>query len=339
MDRCGACHPPAIGKPQPPELAALRNTVSAVFSHAKHAARGGAGKECTTCHAAIRTTDDSELPRPTVNDCGAAACHDGKAAFATITACVRCHEHPPSDKFEVARPELRFRHDGPHERVLATTACASCHALDPRGAGPRRAADRDPVPRGDVAVAGHAACAGCHADDFGRRAPKICGACHTATEPWRHLAADRGLPDTTEFGATLDHRNHGGACTTCHRLDTRTTQLRMPRGHAACTGATCHALTGGPLPQLTACTSCHRLGRDAERVAKRASDPWSVRAEFDHAHHREPGCTSCHTDVATDSVVALPTPAKSTCTPCHDGRTAFSVTGTACARCHGGGAR
>src|SRR5262249_8420858 len=33
MDRCAGCPPPAIGKPQPPELAALRNTVTTAFSH------------------------------------------------------------------------------------------------------------------------------------------------------------------------------------------------------------------------------------------------------------------------------------------------------------------
>ena len=54
-------------------------------------------------------------------------------------------------------------------------------------------------------VAGHTACAGCHADDFGARWPKKCGACHNATEPWRALIADRPLPERTEFGATLDH--------------------------------------------------------------------------------------------------------------------------------------
>ncbi len=334
MDKCAGCHPPAIGKPQPPELAALRDTVTAVFSHAKHAARGGAGKECTTCHARIKTTDDFELPRPTVKDCGVAGCHDGRAAFGTMVACTRCHDRAP-DKFEVARPDARFRHDGPHAGLLTKTPCAGCHPLDPRG---------------DVGVASHAPCVACHADDFGARKPRICSACHSATEPWRKLAVDRSFPGTTEFGATLDHRTHlkatdNATCRTCHALATRTTQLQMPRGHVSCTGAKCHAVTGGPAPPLSACDGCHQLALDASRVAKRAADPWSVRPAFDHATHRDNGqheelaCTGCHTDLAAAGVLDLPTPKKPTCAPCHDGRVAFSLTGTTCTHCHAGKAK
>jgi len=64
MDKCGGCHPPASGKPQPPELQALHDTVASVFSHKSHTARGEAGKKCMTCHAAIAETNDTELPRP-----------------------------------------------------------------------------------------------------------------------------------------------------------------------------------------------------------------------------------------------------------------------------------
>lgn len=330
MTKCATCHPPASGKPQPPELAATHDTVTATFSHGTHAARGGAGKDCTTCHAAIRATDDSELPRPTVTDCAAAGCHDGRAAFATTASCTRCHDKPP-EKFDVARPDARYRHDSPGHAKLG--ACATCHALDARG---------EPV------VAGHAACAaaGCHADDFGARAPKICGACHTATEPWRHLVADRGYPEATEFGATLDHRAHGkAACRTCHMLDTAAAQLQMPRGHDACTTAGCHAASSGPAPRLGECAGCHALGRQAARLANRAADPWSVRGAFDHARHQqtpdrgELACTACHVDMSGATLEALATPAKATCAPCHDGRSAFSLTGTSCTRCHAGAPR
>jgi c(7)-type cytochrome triheme protein len=329
MARCESCHPPAVGRPQPPELATRQNTVTAVFSHATHAARGGAGKDCTTCHAKIRDASELqiELPRPTVTEC--ARCHDGAQAFAVTAACTRCHA-APTDKYDVARPEARFRHDTVHAALVAGEPCTTCHVLDGK--------------TGEVAVAGHAACTQCHASDFGERHPTKCGACHNATEPWRHLRADRGFPDRTEFGAMIDHAVHRGACTSCHALRTPTTQLRTPRGHAACTGGGCHAVTGGAAPALAACSGCHRLGLAAERLAERIARPWSVRLAFDHAQHARSregttlACTSCHTSLV-GPVTELAAPAKATCAGCHDGGQAFKLSGTTCRRCHAGGAK
>jgi c(7)-type cytochrome triheme protein len=313
MDDCARCHPPATGKPQPPELSVVKDSVTATFSHARHAARSAAGKDCTTCHAAIRATDDSELPRPTVREC--APCHDGKTAFATTVACTRCHDRVAAP-FAVSRPAARFEHAGPHAEVVGKTPCATCH----------------PIVGGEVRVAGHAPCAGCHAhaDDFGAREPKICGACHNATEPWRHLVADRAPPERSELGAALDHGKHLGACDRCHQLRTE----GMPHGHVACG---CHTSAGGPAPRLTACDGCHQLGLAAARLRARADDPWSVRTAFDHAAHSASACSACHTDLGKGAdLVAMPVPAKSTCAPCHDGQRAFKLTGTGCTRCHVG---
>ncbi|HEY1815827.1 MAG TPA: cytochrome c3 family protein [Kofleriaceae bacterium] len=321
MTACKSCHLAATGKPQPPELRPISNSIGAIFSHAKHAARSKEGRECTTCHASIAQTDDTELPRPTAADC--ARCHDGTRAFSTTIACTRCHAPPPANQqFEVVRPQARFSHAGPHAQLVAGTTCATCHALGKNG---------------DAQPPNHAACTtGCHThvDDFGARAPTTCGACHIGTEPWRHLLADRPPPDATELGATLDHTKHPGQCTACHVLRTSTAELQLPRSHAACTGAACHAQGSGPAPQLDACDGCHRLGRAAARIAQRAADPWSVRATFQHSAHTAAACTACHTDLHGADVVELPTPAKPTCAPCHDGRAAFSLTGTTCRKCH-----
>jgi c(7)-type cytochrome triheme protein len=326
MASCESCHPPAVGKPQPPELATVQNSVTAVFSHMTHAARGGAGKACATCHAKLRDASENqiELPRPTATEC--ASCHDGTHAFGVTTACTRCHV-APIDKFEVERPEARFRHDTVHAALVASEPCAACHVLDAK--------------TGEVAVAGHAACTQCHASDFGERKPKKCGACHNATEPWRHLRADRALPDRTEFGAMIDHGVHHGACANCHSLQTSTTQLRPPRGHGACSGRGCHAASGGALPTLAECTACHRVGLASDRLAQRIAQPWSVRLAFDHTSHVKTGdgaplaCTSCHTSLV-GPVPELATPAKATCAGCHDGGQAFKLTGTTCRRCHAG---
>jgi c(7)-type cytochrome triheme protein len=185
----------------------------------------------------------------------------------------------------------------------------------------------------------------CHAEDFGSREPRICGACHNGTEPWRALVADRGPPDSTEFGATLDHGKHPGACERCHALSTSASQLRPPRGHRACTGSGCHAVTGGPAPALGACERCHRQNLIVDRQAARLAAPWSVRRAFDHATHaRGSGgqplaCEACHVDLSGADVAALATPPKPSCAPCHDGSTAFKLTGTTCTRCHEGAPR
>lgn len=324
MAACTTCHQRATGKPEPPRLAVARDSVEATISHARHASRGAA-RDCTTCHAAIRDSDSSELPRPTVQTCAIAGCHDGRAAFATTARCTPCHAKAPA-RYQVARPDARFSHAS-HASAIAALTCTSCHRL---------------TAHGEVVVAGHAACASCHADDFAARRPRICGGCHAATEPWRPLVADRAPPARTEFGATLDHDRHPGDCARCHALRTASAQLRPPRGHAACTGAGCHAPTGGPPPTLAACTDCHRLGLVAARIAARTADPWSVRATFDHAVHQRDragaalACTSCHRALGARSIVELPAPAKATCATCHDGDAAFKLTGTTCTRCHGG---
>jgi c(7)-type cytochrome triheme protein len=325
MDQCAGCHPKASGKPQPPELRPVIDSVATAFSHGKHAARAARGRECTTCHAAIAATDDTELPRPTTATC--AACHDGKAAFATTEACNRCHPTEP-EAFKVARPQKPFTHGGHHAAVVHDAPCGSCH----------------PIVGNQVVVAGHAACARCHADDFGQRKPEICGACHNATEPWRPLTADREPAQRTELGVSLDHKKHAAACASCHSLRTETQQLRPPRGHVACATAGCHAVHGGPAPQLTACTGCHQLGLAAAREQARLAAPWSVRATFDHSAHaldrdgKPLACTACHVDLTAPGVMTLATPPKLTCAPCHDGAVAFKLTGITCKRCHPGGA-
>jgi c(7)-type cytochrome triheme protein len=326
MTACARCHAPASGAPDPPQLVMTKDieiVTKSAFSHAKHAARGGAGRQCTACHAAIAETDERQLPRPTAADCATAGCHDGAAAFPPTAACTRCHQDVPKARFEVARPDKRFSHATAAHRG-AQLPCATCHPL---------------AKSGEVLVAGHAPCAACHADDFGKRRPTICGACHNATEPWRALKPDRLPPDHTEFGATLDHGKHPGACTVCHSLAAAGAQLRPPRGHRACTGAACHAVGGGPAPAMSACEGCHEEGRAAAREGARLLAPWSVRAAFDHATHRRSKdgalrCEACHADLAGPDVKALKTPPKAACAGCHDGAAAFKLTGTTCTKCH-----
>src|SRR5262249_9115870 len=151
---------------------------------------------------------------------------------------------------------------------------------------------------------------------------------------------DRLPPERTEFGATIDHGKHRGACATCHSLTTQSAQLRPPRGHRACLGSGCHAASGGPAPAMTACQSCHEESRASARLRARLPARWSVRAKFDHETHRRSkegdiACTACHNDLSAPDLASLQTPRKAACAGCHDGATAFKLTGTTCTRCHG----
>jgi len=330
MTACSGCHAPITARAACPDddLGCVPLRVTSAFSHPRHAARGGAGATCATCHATIRASDDLAPPRPTMASCAIGGCHDGARAFATTEACTKCHRDVPAAKYVVPRPDKRFSHEAHLPRLGGTLACASCHPLGKTG---------------EVAVAGHRACVGCHATDFGARVPRTCGACHNATEPWRPLFADRFPAERSEFGATLDHTKHATACEGCHVLTTTTSQLRPPRGHRACTGTGCHAPRSGAPPTLAQCEACHRRGLAAQRLADRLAAPWTVRARFDHARHQVTpdgaplACTKCHDDLRGADVLALPTPRKSTCVPCHgDGQIAFKLTGTTCTRCHGG---
>ena len=334
--RCASCHDGGPGKGPPMALCTgchlradptqpqpeARLLVRSAFSHGKHAARTPAGAKCATCH--VVDTDARELPHPTAKLCSVAGCHDAKAAFPTTAACTRCHQDVPAIKFVVPRPDKAFSHTK-HLPYVAFVACSTCHPI---------------AKSGEVGLANHAQCASCHDDDFGSRDPFTCGACHDATEPWRKLLPDRPSLPKSEFGASLDHGKHAAACASCHSLTTPAAQLRPARGHAACVGQGCHANAGGAPPAFTFCAGCHDLGLADRREAERMTAPWSVRKQFVHAKHERGldgtalACAACHVDMTGRDVLALATPPKSTCAPCHDGQASFKLTGTACTRCH-----
>lgn len=322
MTTCQPCHTPGSGTPLPPRLAEPVNTVTATFSHPKHAARGGKGAQCATCHAEILATNDNILPRPPMSTCATSSCHDGAPVFSITASCTRCHTTAPA-KYDIKHQDVRFSHATHDDTGLP---CTGCHPISSAN---------------EVVTAGHAPCVTCHADDFQKRDPQYCSACHNSTEPWRKLIADRAPAQRTEFGATLDHSRdaHKRDCKTCHSLTTAGSQLRPPRGHRACTGTACHAANSGPTPKLSACEGCHQFSLAKTRTAQRIAAQWSVRATFSHATHTRAkdgsdlACSSCHLDLGS-SIATMATPPKSTCVPCHDGATAFKLTGTGCNRCH-----
>ena len=140
-------------------------------------ARGGKGAQCATCHAAILATNDNILPRTPATACAISGCHDGAPVFAITASCTRCHTTAPA-KYELKPRETRFSHATHKDTGLP---CTGCHPISAAG--------------NEVVTAGHAPCVTCHADDFLKRDPMYCGACHNSTEPWRKLIADRAPPN------------------------------------------------------------------------------------------------------------------------------------------------
>lgn len=316
MTACDTCHRAGFGPNMQLALARGPFPVGDRFSHQRHLARAPR-PACRDCHAAAAQAAGARIPAPNKATCR--TCHDGAAAFDTrAEQCRRCHAAPDVER-PGTEPVDRARYSHAQHAGIADD-CGACHALGPRGAA---------LPPG-----GHAACSAdaCHGTAFATDDDGIamCSACHIGAEPWRPLHRDPLPPAGTEFGARFSHAAHAarGAsdCAACHG--------ERARGHAGCAGDACHAREGGSPPALTECAACHERGVIERRVAAAARAPWSVRARFTHDRH-DGACTDCHLGVERASGIDdVPTPPKRTCAPCHDGTTAFKLTGHDCARCH-----
>jgi hypothetical protein len=155
----------------PPQNITLR------FNHARHTSMG---VQCTTCHAAVMTSDsaqDSLIPAAkTCDGCHGSDHSEPSAVLPGSTprgACNFCHlGYSPTDGNRVApldipRPNLHFT----HKKHLANgIACAQCHGNVAR----LELATRDQLPR-------MAGCLGCHqsTSSAGAHAAKSeCTTCH-----------------------------------------------------------------------------------------------------------------------------------------------------------------
>jgi c(7)-type cytochrome triheme protein len=75
------------------------------------------------------------------------------------------------------------------------------------------------------------------------------------------------------------------------------------------------------------------------RIPRRdPSVTYPVRALFSHRSHESFGCYGCHPSIFSQQTLTGFTHQEMSegkfCGRCHDGRTAFAIPGTACARCH-----
>ena len=235
-------------------------------------------------------------------DCG--ACHDDRhAGQFTGRKCTTCHagaEWKPTPGFDHGKTfVLRGRH--------ATADCVTCHPKRSVRVSAAKSVETDVYKLGP---ASHD-CIACHRAQHGdpksgndqprqlAAATRACQTCHGETS-WRALVL-----------ATFDH----GA-----------TGTPLVGGHARTSCTSCHQPDRRKLPELVACSGCHRdrhagrLGDRCERCHSAASwkqdqllvDHQRTRLPLVGAHAVQP-CTSCHKDAQAGTFRGL----DPSCRSCH----------------------
>lgn len=328
MSDCRACH--ELG-PRPAASAleaSLRVDVG--FAHDKHQ-QLAKDAQCGDCHTNVAVGAGVRIPRPPMISCE--RCHDGTKAFSALgTQCAKCHAGKDELTVAFKEPESPavYAHALHNDKGVPLT-CDQCH---PSAANGRI---EFPVPNKE-----HKPCASCHAAEFRQQNSAICLSCHEHNQPWRPNPTRTSFRGGTEFAVVLEHKAHAKvACDTCHAEQAGKPVASAAPGllapsHQLCAG--CHESLQKPL--MTSCGDCHSLEAARTAAAQRAAG-WSVRAMFSHDRHRDreqragPECLSCHVGTGV-SEGPPPHPQKSGCETCHaSGKTAFSVTGFGCHRCHG----
>ena len=86
------------------------------------------------------------------------------------------------------------------------------------------------------------------------------------------------------------------------------------------------------------CGYCHTVlgdaatGRDVAPV--RLADRWLSKGRFDHSHHRDSACETCHAARTSASATDVLLPRLETCRTCHGGETATDKVPSTCVMCH-----
>lgn len=221
--------------------------------------------------------------------------------------------------------------------------CGSCHGGDGQGALESPGAD-------------HAPCNSCHAEEFRKPNSLLCLSCHNDSDPWVQDKPVKALSGGggSGFVAGFSHKGHAeridtlksGDCASCHPTQygqpapippkpRKGQRGVMPQAHIEC--AKCHANLA---PKMDNCAGCHILASgEAAKELKITPAKWRVGTRFTHKQHLDLGakCDSCHTNVMEVAPgQPIVSPKKKDCAKaCHNGKTAFKVTGHECRRCHG----
>lgn len=308
---CERCHVKTKDVPFRTESAGI-----VTFSHSAHKGMYG----CSDCHNGVFTAGAARKSY-TMADMGkgqsCGACHDGKGAFSATaaTTCARCH---PLRDVAMAQ-DSRF----PHAKHLEAYSCGDCHnALFRAGPGNKRWT----MPQMEQGNS----CGSCHDGKGAFSVKGDCGTCHKSTAEVTFSVAQTGP-------TVFSHKFHLGlgayGCSDCHNAlfgsgvtAKRFTMAQMEKGESC---GSCH--DGKTAFGVKAnCTRCHPV----KEISFKESG-----ARFSHEFHLNAySCADCHDALYRPGEgnrrVSMPDMEKgNSCGACHDGKSAFAVTGS-CEKCH-----
>lgn len=289
-----------------------------VFKHDDHIRNKDMVNNCRACHDAIfdlkKKKHFSMADMGKGKSCG--ACHTGTKAFA-LQECVRCHRTKEIVYKVAATGPTAFSHTS---HLAASPDCRVCHP-SVFAAGPNKRIKMADMEKG-----------------------KSCGACHNGTKAFGLAACITCHPvkeityRIKETGTThFSHKTHleGAACGTCHPKIFAANQKNKRVGMAAMEkGKSCGACHNSKQAfSIKECSTCHPV-RELVYVEKDAGN-----VTFSHTFHTGLyACGECHTSLygttrSTVKVSMQQMEAGTSCGKCHDGKSAFSVSGK-CESCH-----
>ena len=293
------------------------------FSHFNHLEQKSIGRNCQTCHNDPFHIVSKNNPTATMADmkdgksCG--VCHNGRKAFGVGGDCTTCHAADVEISFGKTS-HVVFSHDV-HTGMFG---CDDCHP-------DLFVAERNSNRVGMKQMEAGESCGSCHdgATAFGVK--DDCGNCHQN--------ADEVAMQSTVGAIAFSHDVHTGmfGCGDCHsdifiaKADSNKVGMKQMEAGESCgachDGATAFGVKGD-------CGTCHQGG--AKDVAINSS---AGEITFSHEIHTGMfGCGECHPDIfkakANSNKVGMKKmEAGESCGACHDGDTAFAVSGD-CTTCH-----
>lgn len=289
-----------------------------VFSHQQHLKKKTAKSpnvSCKSCHENPRTAKTKYTMADMEKGKSCGKCHNGQRAF-SVAKCTGCHK--------VKNVTFQIKETGPvvfsHVKHLKSMQCSACHNALYK-TGPNKSVSMAEMDKG-----------------------KSCGACHNGGKAFAlakcdgcHPAPKQVVFKVKETGPTVfSHSKHVEmySCSACHTKlyplgsGKAVTMAAMEKGKSC--GACHNAKEAFAVAQ---CEKCHPVQEVKFRVS-RVGD-----VKFSHSSHLGMyKCGECHTRTFPTKRGAKPVSmaemkkAKS-CGACHDGKSAFSVTGN-CDSCH-----
>lgn len=289
-----------------------------IFSHKVHLKKKtekSANVSCKSCHLSPRETKAHVTMKEMEQGRSCGKCHNGQKAF-SVAKCTACHQ--------VKNITFNIKETGPvqfsHAKHLKSMQCNACHN-ELYTTGRNKSVKMAEMEKGK-------SCGACH---NGGKAFSIakCDACHPAPKQVVFKVKETG---PTVFSHTKHVEMYG--CSSCHTKlfplgsNKRASMASMERGKSC--GA-CH--NAKEAFALSKCEKCHPVKEVSFKVPKVGD------ARFSHKAHMEIyKCNDCHTRTfptrSGNRPVSMAEMKKAkSCGACHDGATAFTVSGN-CDTCH-----